>query len=113
MSLINKLLNPGPDVYYDPAFRIVFEDHLNFILNNNRTSIMVQTTDENTAARFAGDWRGLMLALSQVPHMAWFQMRINGYSSTSDYDGKQVNIHLLDIAVIEKLVGQFKTQKKK
>ena len=47
MSLMNKLLNPGPAVYYEEAFRAVFEDHLNFILNTKRESLAIESIDEN------------------------------------------------------------------
>lgn len=112
MSLMNKLLNPGPAVYYEEAFRAVFEDHLNFILNTKRESLAIESIDENTGARFAGDWRGLMLEMGKEPHMAWYNMRINGYTNCADYDGTQINIYILQTSVVDKLVAQYRTKKK-
>lgn len=112
MSLIDSMLNPGPEIYYDPEFRNVFEDHLSWLHNERRSSITITTTDENTGARFAGDWRGLMTELGIVPHMAWFHMRINGYAYSSEYDGKQISIFILRDAEVDKLAAQFRTKKK-
>ena len=112
MSLIDKLTNPGPNTFYDPKFRNVFEDHLSFIINNRRDAISIRTVDPNTGGRFAGDWRGLMLSLGIFPQMHWYNMRLNGYTSCSDYDGTQLEIELLDISVVEKLSASFRTIRK-
>ena len=112
MSLSEQLLNPGPEVYYDPAFRAVFEDHLNYILNTQRGNMGVQSVDDNTAARFAGDWRGLAMTMQIEPHMSWFQMRINGWTSTTEYDGVQKDFYILRNNVVDQLAAQFRTKKK-
>lgn len=112
MSLINKMTNPGPSVYYEQQFRNVFEDHLSFILNNRASNIYSATVDPNTAARFAGDFRGLMLSLGIFPFLHWYNMRINGYTSTSDYDGSQLTLDLLNDKVIVQLAKSYKTSRK-
>jgi hypothetical protein len=109
---MNRLLNPGPEVYYDEGFRAVFEDHLNFILNTKRDALAIETVDENTGARFAGDFRGLMLEMGKEPHMAWFNMRINGYTNCSEYDGSQISLYILQTSVVDKLAAQYRTKKK-
>jgi hypothetical protein len=112
MSLIDKLFNPGPEVYYDPEFRNVFEDHLNWLLNTKQSSFTSEVVDDNTAGRFAGDWRGLMLAMNKEPYMAWYHMRVNGYSSTTEYPGHQTTIRLISNTEVDKLAAQFRTKKK-
>lgn len=112
MSLIQKIHNPGPDAFYDPGFRVIFEDHLSWIINNEIGSIETATVDANTAARYAGDWRGLMMELGVFPQMHWFNMRLNGYTSCTDYLGDETTLSLLNIAVVDRLIGSFKTVRK-
>lgn len=112
MSLISNIINPGPAIYYDNKFRNIFEDHLNLIINNNPGAFTVVNIDPNTGARYAGDWRGLMLELSVFPQMHWFNMRVNGYTSTSDYNGDQLSITILNVSVVDRLISSYKTLRK-
>lgn len=112
MSLITNISNPGPVAYYDRNFRNVFEDHLSFIVNNEPGSIATIAIDPNTGARYAGDWRGLMTELHILPQMHWFNLRMNGYTSSSDYDGSQLSITILDGAVIDRLLASYRTVRK-
>lgn len=112
MSLITKISNPGPVAYYDPKFRSVFEDHLNFIVNKTPGSISIVAIDPNTGARYAGDWKGLMTELSVFPQMHWYNLRLNGYTSSADYDGTQLNISILDVSVVERLLASYRTVRK-
>jgi hypothetical protein len=112
MSLIDKLNNPGANVYYEQGFRNVFEDHLEYIKKNKQTNITTVTVDENTGARFAGDFRGLMLAVNVFPHLHWFNMRLNGYSSCSDYDGSQLTLELINENLIKELTRTYKIKRK-
>jgi hypothetical protein len=113
MSLIDRLNNPGANLYYEQSFRDVFEDHLSFIKRNKQNYITTVTVDENTAARFAGDFRGLMLSVNVFPYLHWFNMRINGYSCCSDYDGKQLTIELVSESLIKELSRTYKVKRKK
>ena len=63
MSLINRISNPGPLAFYDLNFRNIFEDHLSLIINQEPGSLSTVSIDPNTGARYAGDWRGLMIEL--------------------------------------------------
>lgn len=112
MSLITKISNPGPVAYYDSKFRNVFEDHLSFIVNKEPGSVSVVNIDPNTGARYAGDWKGLMTELSVYPQMHWYNLRLNGYTCSSDYDGSQLNISILDVSVVERLLASFRTVRK-
>lgn len=112
MSLISKLTNPGPSVFYDQTFRNIFEDHLNLIVNGEPTAFTSVTIDPNTGARYAGDWRGLMTELAVFPQMHWYNMRINGYTSSTDYTGEQLNITLLNNVIVERLIASYKTIRK-
>lgn len=111
MSLLNKLLSSGAEIYYDPGFRNVFEDHLNFIINNG--SYNIETIDANTAARYAGDWRGLMISMTVQPYLHWFNMRINGYNSTTEYNKNILEIKIIKDNAIEKLRQGYLTISKK
>lgn len=112
MGLINNLTNPGSDIYYSQDFRNIFEDHLNYILNTKQLNITTKTVDPNTAARFAGDFRGLMLEMNIAPELHWFNMRLNGYTSTSDYDGSKTTVDVIDPSVISSLMSSYKTVRK-
>ena len=110
MSLLSKLLDPGAEVFYDPGFRAVFEDHLSLLINNKTTN-RSQTVDPNTAARFAGDWRGLMLALSVRPHLHWFNLRLNGLLSTSDFNGDMESVECFYDTAIDSLRRAYMTKR--
>ncbi len=111
-SLIDSISSSGSETLYDPNFRIVFEDHLNYIINNQRSMIEARSVEPNVGARFAGDWRGLMIELGIFPKMHWFNLRLNGYISSSDYDGTVLSVSILNESVIKNLLATYNTRRK-
>jgi hypothetical protein len=112
MSLKDNLLSPGAEVFYDPSFRRVFEDHLSLILND-RTNFDITEIDPNTAARFAGDFKGLMVSMLVSPFMHYFNMRVNQLKYSSEYNGDLVNVIILRESVINRLANTYRTTRKK
>ena len=74
--------------------------------------ISLQSVSPNMAARYAGDWRGLMMEMGVMPQMHWFNLRINGLNNSSDFDGSMQTVSVLNTKVVEKLMSSFKTRRK-
>lgn len=82
MALSDLLVDAGPSVYYDSAFRAVLEDHLT-LLRERYSSLLIIEPDE--AYQWRGDLYGLLHAKNEPRHMHWLIMRLNQFTSPVQY----------------------------
>lgn len=79
MPIEAYLLESGPNIFYDEAFRSVLEDHLNFLRTHSTTTAVVVT--EGEAYKFEADLYGLLSEIKIPRHLHYATMRINDYTS--------------------------------
>lgn len=71
------------DVWYDPVFRIVLEQHLHFLINDpENTTVEINPVDNDY---YKGNFHGLLYK-NEIPiYLHWIITRMNGLDSSSDY----------------------------
>jgi hypothetical protein len=103
MALVNLMVDPGPDIFYNPEFRNVLEDHMTFLRENHSHVVMVRP---DQAFQWRGDFFGLLGNLNQekVPRQYhWLVMRLNQYTSPTQFTEDTPAILVPDYSVIEKI----------
>jgi len=66
---------------------------INFALN--LSEYKVSNVDPIEADHFKGDLSGLLLTLSVDPKLLPIHINLNGYKSSTEYDGKQTSFKIL------------------
>lgn len=81
-TIMTHMAKPGPDLYYDPKFRLMVETHINILRNYQVTR---QDIPDNHYYQFEGDFYGYLLS-EGVPHSQhWIYMRVNGMYSPHEF----------------------------
>lgn len=106
---INALMfTTGPSDYYTDAFRQVLEDHMWYL--RGITSTQPQTVSPQEAWQNEGDLYGFLAGkLNIEPQYHWVVMRLNNFTSPTQF-GKHVNQLLIpSFTLIEQLRSAFNT----
>jgi len=82
MTLTTLMVDPGPDIFYDPQFRHVLEDHMTW-LRENHSEPLVLRPDE--AYQWRGDFFGLLSKKGVARQYHWLVMRLNQYTSPNEF----------------------------
>jgi hypothetical protein len=102
-----KSINAGQDIYYDALFRQVIEDHLSFLnKDENHNTANIEPADGDI---HNGDFFGLLNSQSAPMELHWCIMRLNGYTSPTEYTSDTLTIKVPNPAVLSRLVKQFRT----
>lgn len=84
MDIAGEMVSEGADIFYDPDFRNVLEDHVTLLQNDAATEVVVVTP--NVAYKFERDLYGYLSSLGNVPqYLFWITMRVNGFASETDF----------------------------
>jgi hypothetical protein len=101
MSINDLLIDMGPDIYYDPNFRNVLEDHMTFLRTHPKTALFTLTPDE--AYQWRGDLFGLLLAKNRPAQFHWLIMRLNNYTSPTQFKQDTIGLIEPDYTVVDKI----------
>lgn len=84
MQIDQLMTDPGAsaNIFYDPTFRNVLEDHMSFLRADSRTKQL--NIEPEQAYRFEGDLFGLLAYYKLPAYMHWVTMRMNQMSSPQD-----------------------------
>ena len=89
MNISNLMLQTDPN-YQDHRFNEFLETHLNFLRKNK--SRVVDQVEPSIADKYIGDFYGL-LAYYRIPvDHHYITTRLNGFTSSDDYDGSVIVI---------------------
>lgn len=85
----------------DPAFRRVYEDHLEIIRKDPKTQEVQVTGKQLEIHRFS--WIGLLTELKIAPELHWFVVRLNNAANWTDLKEDISIILVPDISYIRYL----------
>lgn len=108
---INKLeANEGGAGYYDPGFTRYLESYLMHLkgLANNQ----MHPVDSHTLYKYEGDLYGLFDVLGIPRHLHWITMRMNNFTSPTQFNGELYTIIAPTEGVINNILQKFTTTKK-
>lgn len=105
--LADKMVNPGPNVYYNEQFRTMIEFHLPFL--RAKVSTVAAAIPGNLGLRYQNDFYGLLYEIKIKPHLHWITLRLNGMSDPSEFQLDRVRILIPDENEIDALRTTFTT----
>lgn len=107
MALQDLMLDSGPDVYYSAAFRNVLEDHMVYLRNHPQTSPLL--VDPGESYQWRNDLFGLLSARAIPAHFHWMIMRLNNYTSPTQFIPNTVALLCPNFSIVEKIRQSHKS----
>lgn len=101
MKIDNLLADHGSNIYYDPAFRNVLEDHMSFLKTHPDTKKI--NIESVYAYKYVGDLSGLLKHYNIDIYLHWVIMRMNGFTSFNEAGENIVELLLPDSRAIERI----------
>lgn len=106
VNLRERLQNPGPDIWYDPKFMAVIEQHLSIIKKEKSETLSL---DPAKAETFVSDFFGLLKSLGVAPQYWYATLRLSGLKSPTDFTPGTLVIRIPDFQYLETLRQQYQT----
>lgn len=104
---LTKSVNSGQTIFYNRSFRQVVEDHLSLMRDvNNHTVVNIDPSD---AEAFVGDLYGLLAQEGVSLDLHWCIMRLNDYTSPTEFTSDVMELKTPNPSFINRLVKQFRT----
>ena len=110
MELNKILLNPGADIYYDPKFRIILEDHMTYL--KNLASTKTVEIDMNRSYKYEGDFYGLLYDMGISPYLHFIILRMNDLTSPANYNNQIRQLIIPEGTEINRLRSAYKVKNK-
>lgn len=110
MSILNELLDAGPDVYYTVEFRKTIEDHMTYLRTHTDTTIL--TVEPFIAYKYRGDLYRVLHHYNASAYLHWIIMRMNNWTSPTDFNENVTTLMVPSPTVIERMRAAFMAQSK-
>lgn len=111
MSILSKFANPGQDIWYDPIFKAVLEDHLSYLKDHPNTQ--VQILEPNSVIKYRFDLYSLFRFYGIDQQYHWLVMRLNNFETPiDDFSGLEF-IYIPDFSVVSQILMQFMSRNKR
>lgn len=110
MDVDALMVDDGPPIYYDGAFRNVLEDHMTFLRTHPLTQVLV--VDPAQAYRFEGDLFGLLSRYNLPPHFHWVTMRMNKMSTPTEASASLSSLLIPDHTTVEHIRQSHMTRRR-
>lgn len=105
MLIDNLMVDSGPQIFYNDAFRRVLESYIPWLIKN--TSTQQITVDPLAAYRFEADFFSLLSYYNVPSYLHWLIMRMNKLVSPSDSDKNITSLYIPDGTTIEYIRQSF------
>lgn len=93
----------GPDIYYDPNFMRVLDDHMTFLRQHPKTTLTAVQPIQ--ASRYRFDLRGLLIELKIPAQFHYAVMRMNQLTSFQDVPADLTQLLVPDETVVGTLAS--------
>jgi hypothetical protein len=100
MALTDLMVNAGDDLFYNPGFRNVMEDHMEY-LRTRYSAVAILNPDE--AYQWRGDFFGLLDGRGYNRKYHWIILRLNQYTSPLQFTEDTLAILVPDFAEIDRI----------
>lgn len=107
MNIDSLLADHGSNIYYDPSFRNVLEDHMTFLRTHPQTTKLV--VESIYAYKYVGDLSGLLKHYNIEIYLHWTIMRMNNFTSFGDTKDDIFELLIPNSDVIERIRQSHKT----
>lgn len=106
------ILNMTPvvdNVYCEPGFKHMLESYLTTFLKSPSLKGLPATPLQQ--GLFKGNFNLLLLDMGIEAKFHWITMRLNGYTSPYQYDGRDITVLFPDFQQIERLKSLYQAKK--
>lgn len=81
-TILEQTNDGGPDMFYDPAFRLIVETHINIlrVTDSKRESI-----ERELFWQYEGDFYGYLTQKGIDPSLFWIYLRVNGMEHPNQF----------------------------
>lgn len=104
MALIDLMVNAGEDLFYDPGFRNVLEDHMTYLREQYSQMVMLRPDE---SYQWRGDFFGLLDGRNYARKYHWVILRLNQYTSPTQFDEDTLAILVPDFAEIDRIAQAY------
>lgn len=104
-TIQSALRSSGNSIYYEKEFRKVIEDHIQWLLERSKGRVM--TVPKTNLVKHKNDLTGFLNEMNISPDQHWAIMRINGMTSTYDFDGTVTELIIPDTNTLEDLRRRY------
>lgn len=81
-TIFTEMAQPGPDMFYDPKFRLMVETHINILRTVNST---VEQIPDNHYYQHEGDFNGYLVSRGVPAWLHWVYMRVNHMENSNQF----------------------------
>lgn len=98
----------GSPYFYEQKFRNVIEDNLSLLIrdDNNFTTVSYAV-----AQNFKGNFEGLLRYISVPLSSRWIVMRVNGFTSSHQFDGRIDGVRHPDTEMLAKIFKTYRANR--
>jgi hypothetical protein len=111
LTIANKAVPMGADVYWDEAWHVTLESMLLFLMNGNNSQTIA--IDPHDAYKYEGDLWSLLQSLKYPPQYFWPIMRANGMYSPTELTRDVTSLIIPAATFIEQVRQLYQTVAKK
>jgi hypothetical protein len=101
------MFDSGPSVYYTDGFRQVLEDHMTYLRQHQSTQLM--SVSPQAAWENDQDLFGFLQVVNLQPQLHWVTMRMNNFSSPTEFGTSVTQLLIPSSVVLEQLRSAYMT----
>lgn len=81
-TIMNQMAKPGPDLYYDPKFRLIIETHMNLL---RKVDVTYEAIPPELFYQYEGDFYGYLTERGISPELHFIYLRVNGMVNPDEF----------------------------
>lgn len=110
MSISNQMIDEGPEIHYSRSFRNTLETHLKYLREHPDSDYL--PVEAHIAHKYQADFYGLLRHYRVAEEIHWLILRLNGYTSPTQYDSDLFNILVPSNDAVLNIRKAFRTSNK-
>lgn len=106
LSVSTLQVEPRNISFSTTGFRNIIENHLQWLIASDSTTM--KEVDAHHLVKYRGDFYGMLLAMDLPVDIHWIILRMNGLTSTLDFNGGMSAILVPSLRDLNVLLGRYK-----
>lgn len=107
MKITSAILNAGPSIYYDEAFRAVLEDHVPYLRTHPTTRPLTVPPEDLEKYRY--DLEGYLTEAQIAPYLHWLVLRCSGYRHSMEFNGENNALLVPNMTEVDRIRQKYLT----
>ena len=107
MKIMSSILQEGPSIYYDTAFRAVLEDHVPYFRLHPTTRTLNVPPEDMDKYRY--DLEGYLTEIQIPPYLHCLVLRCSGYRHSTEFDGTNTMLTVPNLSEVDRIRQKYLT----